>query len=42
MMQFYIPEVLGVEQVLDEGDKVSESHFKKIEEKLTRNESDKK
>lgn len=35
MMQFYIPEVLGVEQVLDEADKVSESYFKKIDEAVS-------
>ncbi|XP_056635621.1 NFU1 iron-sulfur cluster scaffold homolog, mitochondrial-like [Diorhabda sublineata] len=35
MMQFYIPEVLGVEQVLDEADKVSESYFKKVDEAVS-------
>ncbi|XP_057653198.1 NFU1 iron-sulfur cluster scaffold homolog, mitochondrial-like [Diorhabda carinulata] len=35
MMQFYIPEVLGVEQVLDEADKVSESYFKKVDESVS-------
>ena len=34
MMQFYIPEVNGVEEVTDEVDEISESEFKKLEEKL--------
>ncbi|KAL3273673.1 hypothetical protein HHI36_015103 [Cryptolaemus montrouzieri] len=34
MLQFYIPEVVAVEQVKDEADKVSESEFEKIEKKL--------
>jgi Fe-S cluster biogenesis protein NfuA len=34
MMQFYIPEVLGVEQVQDEVDKIAEKEFAKFEEKL--------
>ncbi|CAG9857132.1 unnamed protein product [Phyllotreta striolata] len=42
MMQFYIPEVLGVEQVLDEADKLSESYFKKIEENIMIRDLDKK
>lgn len=34
MLQFYIPEVLGVEQVSDEVDKISEQEFVKFEEKI--------
>ncbi|KAJ2945553.1 hypothetical protein O0L34_g373 [Tuta absoluta] len=34
MMQFYIPEVLSVEQIDDEGDKLSEKVFKEFEQKL--------
>ncbi|XP_070544235.1 NFU1 iron-sulfur cluster scaffold homolog, mitochondrial-like [Ptychodera flava] len=34
MLQFYIPEVEGVEQIEDEADEVSEIEFKKLEEKL--------
>ncbi|CAB4054404.1 NFU1 [Lepeophtheirus salmonis] len=34
MLQFYIPEVLEVEQIFDEVDEVSKSQFKKLEEKL--------
>ncbi|XP_015115272.1 NFU1 iron-sulfur cluster scaffold homolog, mitochondrial [Diachasma alloeum] len=34
MMQFYIPEVLGVEQVEDETDKVAKKEFDKLEEKI--------
>lgn len=34
MMQFYIPEVLGVEQVQDEVDINSDQHFHMFEEKL--------
>ncbi|XP_028142512.1 NFU1 iron-sulfur cluster scaffold homolog, mitochondrial [Diabrotica virgifera virgifera] len=41
MMQFYIPEVIGVEQVLDEADKVAESEFKKIDEKISAKEDSK-
>lgn len=40
MLQFYIPEVLGVEQVQEEHDKVSESYFEKIEKKIISKESD--
>lgn len=32
MMQFYIPEVLAVEQIDDEGDKLSEKIFKEFEQ----------
>ncbi|CAG9833043.1 unnamed protein product [Diabrotica balteata] len=41
MMQFYIPEVIGVEQVFDEADKVSENEFKKIDEKVSAKEDSK-
>merc|ERR1712038_1890308 len=34
MLQFYIPEVVAVEQVFDRSDEVSDSEFKKLEEKL--------
>ncbi|KAI8796414.1 NFU1 iron-sulfur cluster scaffold mitochondrial [Biomphalaria glabrata] len=36
MLQFYIPEVLAVEQVTDELDSLSEKEFKKVEEKLNK------
>lgn len=34
MLQFYIPEVVSVEQVFDEADKVTEKEFSKLEEKI--------
>jgi len=34
MLQFYIPEVIAVEQVFDRSDEVSDSEFKKLEEKI--------
>ena len=34
MMQFYIPEVLGVEQVEDATDKVAKTEFEKLEKKI--------
>ncbi|XP_071566067.1 NFU1 iron-sulfur cluster scaffold homolog, mitochondrial [Temnothorax nylanderi] len=34
MMQFYIPEVLGVIQVEDETDKITEKEFQKFEQKI--------
>jgi Fe-S cluster biogenesis protein NfuA len=37
MLQFYIPEVLGVEQVIDEVEKIAEKEFQKFEEKLKEN-----
>lgn len=37
MLQFYIPEVKGVEQVMDEVDKLAEQEFQKFEQKLTTN-----
>ncbi|XP_032665456.1 NFU1 iron-sulfur cluster scaffold homolog, mitochondrial-like [Odontomachus brunneus] len=36
MMQFYIPEVLGVIQVEDETDKITEKEFQKLEEKINK------
>ncbi|CAG0920625.1 unnamed protein product [Notodromas monacha] len=38
MLQFYIPEVEGVEEVEDEVDKLSKSEFEKFEEKLHKDE----
>lgn len=34
MMQFYIPEVLGVEQVEDDAQKMAQKEFDKLEEKI--------
>ena len=34
MLQFYIPEVIAVEQVFDRSDEVADSEFRKLEEKL--------
>lgn len=34
MLQFYIPEVISVEQVKDEVDEIAEKEFEKIEKKL--------
>ncbi|XP_031628096.1 NFU1 iron-sulfur cluster scaffold homolog, mitochondrial-like [Contarinia nasturtii] len=34
MLQFYIPEVVSVEQVFDESDKMSQKEFTKLEEKI--------
>ena len=34
MMQFYIPEVTGIEEVTDEMDELSDKEFQKLEEKL--------
>lgn len=31
MLQFYIPEVVSVEQVFDESDKIAEKEFAKLE-----------
>lgn len=38
MLQFYIPEVVSVEQVFDESDKVAQKEFTKLEEKIMRKE----
>lgn len=37
MLQFYIPEVISVEQVMDELDKLGQSEFDKLESKLHQN-----
>ena len=42
MMQFYIPEVLGVEQVEDATDKIAAKEFEKLEEKINKSASDQK
>jgi len=34
MLQFYIPEVVAVEQVFDRADEVSDQELRKLEEKL--------
>ncbi len=34
MLQFYVPEVQGIEEVEDEVDAVSKNEFEKFEEKL--------
>lgn len=39
MLQFYIPEVLGVEQVTDKVDDIAEEMFQKLEQKITTKES---
>jgi len=36
MLQFYVPEVVSVEQVMDEADEVTESEFKKFEDSLNK------
>jgi len=36
MLQFYVPEVVSVEQVMDEADEVAESEFKKFEDSLNK------
>ncbi|KAL0125482.1 hypothetical protein PUN28_004529 [Cardiocondyla obscurior] len=41
MMQFYIPEVLGVIQVQDETDKITEKEFQKFEQKISKVEENK-
>lgn len=40
MLQFYIPEVVGVEQVFEEHDKVAESYFEEIEKKIESKETE--
>ncbi|CAG7716817.1 unnamed protein product [Allacma fusca] len=40
MLQFYIPEVLGVEQVISEAEKIAQSEFDKLEKKLDSSEDD--
>ena len=34
MLQFYIPEVIAVEQVFDKADKVTDEEFDKLEARL--------
>lgn len=34
MLQFYIPEVVSVEQVFDKVDEVTDKEFTKLEEKI--------
>lgn len=34
MLQFYIPEVVSVEQVFDKSDEVAQKEFTKLEEKI--------
>merc|ERR1711992_109776 len=34
MLQFYIPEVVAVEQIFDRSDEVTDEEFKKLEDKL--------
>ncbi|XP_008550737.1 NFU1 iron-sulfur cluster scaffold homolog, mitochondrial [Microplitis demolitor] len=41
MMQFYIPEVLGVEQIEDEVEKVAKAEFEKFESKINNKKTDK-
>lgn len=41
MMQFYIPEVLGVIQVEDETDRITEKEFQKFEQKVNKMEESK-
>lgn len=38
MLQFYIPEVMGIEEVKDEVDAIAEKEFAKLEEKLVHGE----
>ena len=38
MLQFYIPEVVAVEQIFDESDEVQAVELKKLEEKLKKEE----
>ena len=38
MLQFYIPEVVSVEQIFDESDEVQAVELKKLEEKLKKEE----
>ena len=41
MLQFYIPEVVAVEQIFDKSDEVTEEEFIKLEEKLDKKKRDK-
>lgn len=40
MIQFYIPEVVSVEEVKDEADEVIEKEFEKLEKKVAEKEKD--
>lgn len=40
MLQFYVPEVVSVEQVFDEADKMAESEFDKLEKNIKLKEKD--
>lgn len=42
MMQFYIPEVLGVIQVEDETDQIAKKEFEKFEEKIKNSKTNEK
>lgn len=42
MLQFYIPEVIAVEQVQDAADKVSEEQFQAVEKQIKVKENDTK
>lgn len=42
MLQFYIPEVVRVEQVFDQSDAVNDSEFAKLEQKIRLKEKDTK
>lgn len=42
MMQFYIPEVLGVVQVEDETDQIAKKEFEKFEEKIKNSKTNEK
>lgn len=35
MLQFYIPEVMSVEQVMDETERINQEEFEKFETKLS-------
>jgi len=41
MLQFYIPEVVSVEQVFDESEKLAEKEFAKLETVIKEKEQDK-
>lgn len=40
MLQFYIPEVVSVEQVFDKSDEVTATEFEKLEQKIQTKEKD--
>lgn len=41
MLQFYIPEVVAVEQVFDDADRMTEQEFEKVEVKIKLKDGDK-